>query len=116
SLARDLGDRLGCGALVATLRRMRVGPFAAEEAVSLESTPEAARARLLPAALAVAELPRLTLPERDLLRLRQGQAAPLPPDFGAEGEEVAVFDGAGGLAAVAAPDHARRLLRPLKVL
>jgi tRNA pseudouridine55 synthase len=116
SLARDLGDRLGCGALVAMLRRTRVGPFTAEEAVTLETTPEAAQARLLPAALAVAELPGLNLSERDVRRLRQGQAAPLPAGFAAEGEGVAVFDEAGALAAVAAPDRARRLLRPVKVL
>jgi tRNA pseudouridine55 synthase len=119
SLARDLGDRLGCGGLVAMLRRTRVGPFTAEEAVSLEATPDAARARLLPAARAVAELPRVTLPEREVRRLRQGQAAALPADFGAAGEEVAVFDEAGALAAVAAvaaPDRARRTLRPVKVL
>ncbi len=116
SLARDLGDRLGCGALVATLRRTRVGSFTAEEAVSLEAAPEAARARLLPAALAVAELPRVSVSERDVRRLRQGQAVPLPPDCGAAGEEVAVFDAAGALAAVAAPDRVRRVLRPVKVL
>jgi tRNA pseudouridine55 synthase len=116
ALARDLGERLGCGALVATLRRTRVGPFTAEEAVSLETAPDEARARLLPAGLAVAELPRVTLPQSQVRRLRQGQAAALPPDCDAEGEEVAVFNEAGALAALAAPDRARRLLRPLKVL
>ena len=33
SLARDLGERLGCGALVQTLRRTRVGLFVVEDAV-----------------------------------------------------------------------------------
>src|SRR5437764_1229017 len=33
SLARDLGERLGCGALVATLRRTRVGHFTVENAI-----------------------------------------------------------------------------------
>src|SRR5262249_10467835 len=36
SLARDLGERLGCGALVAQLRRTQVGPFGLAEALSLE--------------------------------------------------------------------------------
>jgi len=61
-------------------------------------------------------LPRVTLPSREVWRLRQGQAAALPADFCAAGEEVAVFDEAGALVAVAAPDGARRLLRPVKVL
>ncbi len=44
SLARDLGARLGCGALVQTLRRTRVGPFAADGALTLESDAQTARA------------------------------------------------------------------------
>jgi tRNA pseudouridine55 synthase len=38
SLARDLGDRLGCGALVESLRRTRVGPFNVEDAVGVDAT------------------------------------------------------------------------------
>jgi tRNA pseudouridine55 synthase len=34
SLVNDLGNRLGCGALVQELRRLRVGEFRVEEAVS----------------------------------------------------------------------------------
>ncbi len=41
SLAADLGDRLGCGAVLEHLVRKRVGPFREEEAVGLE-TAEAA--------------------------------------------------------------------------
>ena len=44
SLARDLGERLGCGAYVQVLRRTRVGPFAVEDAVTLEADAEAVRA------------------------------------------------------------------------
>jgi tRNA pseudouridine55 synthase len=36
SLANDLGERLGCGAHLEELRRIRVGPFGVEQAVSLE--------------------------------------------------------------------------------
>src|SRR5262245_34951760 len=57
SLARDLGERLGCGGLIQTLRRTRVGPFAVEEAVPLDAEAAVARARLQPLAAAVAELP-----------------------------------------------------------
>jgi tRNA pseudouridine55 synthase len=114
SLARDLGERLGCGGYVETLRRTRVGPFAAEEAVPLDADAEAARARLLPVSAAVSELPRVTLDEADVIRLRQGQGVPAigRPDAG----EVAVFDARGGLVAVARLDRERRLLRPETVL
>lgn len=46
SIARDLGAKLGCGGLVATLRRTRVGPFTAEQAIGLELSWEEARKRL----------------------------------------------------------------------
>jgi tRNA pseudouridine55 synthase len=116
SLARDLGDRLGCGALVQTLRRTRLGPFTAEEAVSLEADAEAARGRLLPVEAAVAELPRVTLSDEQARRLCQGQAVPCDALNLGEAVTVAAFTRAGRLAATGTFDAARRLLRPEKVL
>jgi tRNA pseudouridine55 synthase len=40
ALARDLGRKLGCGAHLSALRRTRVGPFAAEDSVSLDGLRE----------------------------------------------------------------------------
>jgi tRNA pseudouridine55 synthase len=119
SLARDLGERLGCGALVETLRRTRVGPFAAVDALSPNADAAVARSRLLPLSAAVVELPRVTLPAREAARLRQGQIIAPPPAIpivsSAGGrQEVAVFDEGGGLVAVAVVE--RRRLRPVKVL
>ncbi len=74
SLARDLGERLGCGALVQTLRRTQVGPFITENAVTLDTPAEEARARLRPALEALADLPRLVLEPHDAIRLANGQA------------------------------------------
>jgi tRNA pseudouridine55 synthase len=48
SIARDLGEKLGCGGLVETLRRTRVGPFTAEQGVGVDVPPEVGRAKLLP--------------------------------------------------------------------
>ena len=76
SLARDLGERLGCGALVQTLRRTRVGPFTADDAVTLETDAGSARARLRPLEEAVAELPRVMVTDEEVRRLCQGQALP----------------------------------------
>jgi tRNA U55 pseudouridine synthase TruB len=102
--------------LVRALRRTRVGPFAAESAVSPQTPAEEARGRLLPAALAVAELPRADLTEAEVRRLCQGQGVPRPAALTdvAGGQEVAVFDPAGRLAAVATA--AGKVLRPSKVL
>jgi tRNA pseudouridine55 synthase len=117
SLARDLGERLGCGALVQTLRRTRVGPFDEGQAVALGVDAATARARLLPVAAAVSELPRVTPPAAELVRVAQGQSIPLIDDpEPAGGDEVAVCDSHGRLAAIAAVDRAARLLRPVKVL
>lgn len=117
SLARDLGERLGCGALVETLRRTRVGPFTEADAIRLDVDAATARGRLLPVAIAVSELPQLMRPGTDLARLAQGQSIPLAGNEGrADGDEVAVFDGDGNLAAVAAVQRDRGVLRPVKVL
>ncbi len=112
SLARDLGERLGCGALVQTLRRTCVGPFAAEDAVPPDADAATARARLRPVEEAVAELPRVVLSAADVRRMCQGPAVPMARGDG----ETAVFDEAGRLIATAAWDATRRVLRPDKVL
>jgi tRNA pseudouridine55 synthase len=118
SLARDIGERLGCGALVQQLRRTRIGPFTAEEALTLDADMETARSRLLPMEMAVAELPRLVLPDRERKRLEQGQVLAMTESLPEieKGKEVAVFDAAGRLAAVAVFDPQRQMLQPLKVL
>jgi tRNA pseudouridine55 synthase len=121
SLARDLGERLGCGALVETLRRTRVGPFAVAGALSLDAGAEEAGRRLLPVAAAVAELPRVIISAEQARRLRQGQGIPLqgvtaPARLHADEPEVAVYTGEDTLAAVGVLDYARQLLLPTKVL
>ena len=118
SLARDVGARLGCGALVETLRRTRVGPFTVEDALALDADAEKARTRLLPMAMAVAELPRVVPTERALQQLRRGQSVvvtEMPAATDKDGE-TAIFDDAGRLVAVAMFDSQRKTLRPAKVL
>jgi tRNA pseudouridine55 synthase len=121
SLARDLGERLGCGALVEQLRRTRVGPFHAAAALSLEIDRTTALASLLPISSAVTELPRVNLPRPEADRLRQGQKirardsstfASLSPAV----DEIAVFDEAGELVAVVVFNRSEQSLRPKKVL
>lgn len=115
SLARDLGARLGCGGLITVLRRLRVGPFEAADAVSLDADAATARARLRPVAEALAELPRLDVGADAARRLRQGQALPLPA-LPEGAETAAVFGPSGGLVGVARLDRPAGLLRPEKVL
>lgn len=120
SLARDLGERLGCGALVEMLRRTRVGPFTAAEGVTLDLDTSQIVSRLLPLAAAVAELPQLTLPPSLGDRLRHGQRVPCPDSFSLQKEvtdpvKVAVLAASGSLVAIARLNLEDRTLLPEKV-
>jgi tRNA pseudouridine55 synthase len=115
SLARDLGEKLGCGAYVQTLRRLSIGPFTLARAVSLNVDARAARAHLLPLSLAVAELPRLVLPGREREMLKNGQSLPLSAAGVNEQKEIAVLDESGELAAIVEVDREQGRLRPVKV-
>jgi tRNA pseudouridine55 synthase len=116
SLARDLGDRLGCGALIETLRRTRIGPFRVEDAIGLDLPGETARGHLLPVAQAVADLPRLVLETSEIDRLRQGRRIPYDSNLGKEIQEFAVFDDNDALVAVANFDPVQQTLHATKVL
>jgi tRNA pseudouridine55 synthase len=111
SLARDVGTALGCGAYVSVLRRTRVGPFSADDALSLDADAETARSKILPPALALAELPRVVLGANDARRLRNGQAIRVTAT---EEGETAVCDEQGSVIAVGVVEG--RELRPTKVL
>lgn len=120
SLARDLGELLGCGALLTALRRTRVGPFLPEDAVLPRADADAARGRLLPLDRAVQELPRVILNQTEVTQLRQGQAIQLDQHARrdssfAAGQEVAASDESRNLVAVVRVDSGG-LLRPVKVL
>ncbi|MCD1626715.1 MAG: tRNA pseudouridine(55) synthase TruB [Paracoccaceae bacterium] len=77
SIARDLGDKLGCHAHVVTLRRVWSGPFDATEGLSLETIDALARtpeldAHLLPLETGLADLPELHCTPEGAARLRNG--------------------------------------------
>jgi tRNA pseudouridine55 synthase len=73
SLARDIGEVLGCGAHLAALTRTRVGPFRLQDAVA----PDAVTARALrnPAEL-VRDLPRRDLDEAGRTAVIHGRPVP----------------------------------------
>jgi tRNA pseudouridine55 synthase len=117
ALARDLGERLGCGALVQTLRRTQIGPFSADAALPLHVNREQARAAVLPVEMAVAELPAVTLDTAALVRLRRGQEVPWKENAGiVDGKPLAIFAETGELAAIARLNPSRGCLSPVKVL
>ncbi|MEP6701521.1 MAG: tRNA pseudouridine(55) synthase TruB [Betaproteobacteria bacterium] len=78
SLAQDIGDALGCGAHVASLRRLATGAFDITGAIDLarlQALSEAGRdAALVPLTALVAHLQRISLPADEAMKFRQGIA------------------------------------------
>ena len=101
SLARDLAAACGTLGHVAALRRLRVGPFRIESAITLdkvmtgEDTPPASPDLLLPVATALADIPALALTETEAADLSHGQAISLVALMGRIPGDA---DPAGGLA------------------
>ncbi|HYK83453.1 MAG TPA: tRNA pseudouridine(55) synthase TruB [Gemmatimonadales bacterium] len=111
SLARDVGEALGCGAHLAALTRTRVGPFRLADAVAPEVVTPAA---LRDAAVLVTDLPRRTLDAAERAAALHGRpvaagAGPAP----AGASRVALFDG-DELVAVA--ERVGELLKPRLVV
>jgi tRNA pseudouridine55 synthase len=93
SIARDLGDVLGCHAHVTTLRRVWSGPFDLDRAVTLEQLdalddPAALDALLLPLECALADLPELPCTELAALRMRNGNAGQVLSSQAEYGDEA----------------------------
>jgi len=93
TLAADIGDRLGCGAHLAALRRTGIGVLDVAQAYSLPMlealTAEARDALLLPPDSLLASLAEAQLDAADAARLRHGQAVRWS---GEEGSRLRVYD------------------------
>jgi tRNA pseudouridine55 synthase len=86
ALVRDLGEMLGCFAHVTALRRLRVGPFRAESAITPETLAQLVADDALPQALvslpvALQAMPALALTGPQAERLRAGQKVRVAPDL-----------------------------------
>lgn len=125
SLARDLGERLGCGAALARLRRTETLGFDLSTAVDLERLASGPLPPLLDPLLALGHLERRQLLAEDVPSWRCGRALPLragPADKAgntpatalvdiSEGPAYAILNPDGSLAGIARLDAAG-LLRP----
>jgi tRNA pseudouridine55 synthase len=123
ALARDLGDRLGCGAHLLALRRTGSAPFDVASAVTLDEAERLGRdvvGRVLAPAEALPHLPAVTLTPVGLTRARHGNSLGpehleerwLPP--ASQSGPVRVVDADGRLIALA---HSRGgALHPAVVL
>lgn len=96
SLAHDVGNAVGCGGHLYSLRRLRSGPFDLARAVGLEQTDREWKKALFSLEELLPELPRLDLPAAQAVRVRHGN--PVRDD--GHGEVVRLFD-KGALIALA---------------
>jgi tRNA pseudouridine55 synthase len=93
SLAHDLGQKLGCGAHLSALRRIRSGEFRVEEAVPLD---QAAASHLISMDRLLTSWPRIDVSETDETKVVHGNqirgdcAADFARIFNKKGEFIAV--------------------------
>jgi len=88
TLCADIGDRLGVGAHLAGLERLRVGPFALEQAVTLERIEAMIRSGaidelLIPVDTVLAHLPLVVVDASAAERVGHGAPVPMSPKSGA---------------------------------
>jgi tRNA pseudouridine55 synthase len=103
SIAHAMGQTLGCGAHLASLRRTQAGPFALERALRLEEVEALAAAGRLEERMAhprtlLPEMPAVTADEQTVGRVRNGMQVNLPEYSGAA--MVKVFAGQRELVAI----------------
>ena len=81
SIARDLGEALGCHGHVAALRRTASGGFLVENAIPFDQMDaireEGGDQHLLPLETGLADLPEIPIREPEATRLRNGNPAPV---------------------------------------
>lgn len=96
SLARDMGELLGCYGHVTMLRRLRVGPLGEDDMISLEELEELSDKSpgrealfevLHPVGTALDDIPALAISSMDAARLRRGQPVVM------RGRDAPVLDG-----------------------
>jgi len=112
SLGRDLARALGTDAIMSALRREAIGPFQANQALSIERLDaESIRQSLQSSAVGLGEMPRIVVNDDEVARLARGQA--IRNRFGVATTEIAALDDADNLTAILV--HAGgELLRPTK--
>ncbi len=115
SIARDVGEAVGCGGLVDVLIRTRIGPFVLDDAISVDAlTPETLAAAIRPTVEATAGMPRRSLDPDEIAAIAAGRSIAARP--GIVAGLMALVDANGGLVAIAEVTPDLQSIRPRKVL
>jgi tRNA pseudouridine55 synthase len=126
SIANDLGEALGCGAHLESLRRTRIGAFSADDSVGLEAfeamTPEQRLSppHAVPLARVPFPFPRVQLASLEAWKIRRGQAVPARGVEAREGDWVTLIGPTNDLLALGqvnpVGDRGVALIKPRIVL
>ncbi len=128
ALAHELGERLGCGARLEALRRVRSGPYELSVAVALdtlERDPGLASSHLIPVRDLLPSLRTVVVNPRGARRVAHGHdidpgdiASAGAPEMGAsdDASPVRLVDEQGSLLAIGTPEPGGELLHPSVVL
>lgn len=115
SLGRDLAESVGSAAVMSKLSRTAIGPFCVDSAVSLESlTRENLTALMLPAIVAVAELPQVVVDQAQENEIANGRWITGDRLPSSQSGEYAAIRGDGTLLAILS-DQEQGRLRPVRV-
>ncbi|MBM9593680.1 tRNA pseudouridine(55) synthase TruB [Roseitranquillus sediminis] len=109
SIARDLGEALGCLGHVLTLRRIAAGPFREDHAVALAEVEAEPEAQLRPVETALVGLPEAPCDDAAAGRLAHGNPAPVA------GSDAPIAWASHGGRAVAIGRVAGGILHPARV-
>ncbi len=118
SIARDVGEILGCGGLIEILVRTRIGPFLQSDAINPTGLAiEAILSRLRPSVDALGDLLRLQLSAEQWGAVAMGKGLPAGEVEGAVGiEGEAALIGPGGILVAVAEVGSDGVIRPRRVL
>ena len=98
SLAHDLGQRLGCGAHLTSLRRTRSGDFRIQDAVSLQ---QVSAGDIIPLDELLPSMPRIEVSAIDETKVNHGNAIAWQGAVEADGRFARIFNKKGEFLAVA---------------
>jgi len=117
SLANDLGEELGCGAVLSGLRRLKSGIFSLRDSIPLRKLKEAFKdgtwyKYLIPAAEALSDWPSITLNQEEVEAVRHGHRI---SGEGEEGVMVRAITEQGELVALMNFDPEKKEFQPKKV-
>jgi tRNA pseudouridine55 synthase len=119
SLAHDLGQALGMGATLASLRRTRAGSFGLDDAVGADVLVAGDRAvverRIVPLERLLPDWPILALSAGDAARARRGLDVPVPAE-GTPPPRARLLDDRGRLLGLGSPAPRAGFLHPFVVL